>query len=192
MPFLCCPQEYQADLSPEWDDAYTHLRQALGLPSDDPIPKMPRPTPTASATLADQADTQSGADTKRKAPDAETDGEDVTMATEAEAEPSSKKRPKAKGKVKGKKGKATKAAADAPSADAVPAPPPAPAAAAPEEETAALVHARATAAYIPFLTAEQLLPPAMPTHKEMEGFLLELRKRALVEEYFGESQAQTA
>jgi pre-mRNA-splicing factor ISY1 len=49
----------------------------------------------------------------------------------------------------------------------------------------ALAHARAAAAYIPFLSVESLLPPKMPTKEEMEGVLLELRKRALVEEYFG-------
>lgn len=48
-----------------------------------------------------------------------------------------------------------------------------------------LAHARAAATYIPFLSVESLLPPKMPTKEEMEGVLLELRKRALVEEYFG-------
>jgi pre-mRNA-splicing factor ISY1 len=48
-----------------------------------------------------------------------------------------------------------------------------------------LVHARAVATYIPFLSVESLLPPKIPTKEEMEGVLLELRKRALVEEYFG-------
>jgi pre-mRNA-splicing factor ISY1 len=48
-----------------------------------------------------------------------------------------------------------------------------------------LAHARAAAAYIPFLSVESLLPPKMPTKGEMEGVLLELRKRALVDEYFG-------
>ena len=51
--------------------------------------------------------------------------------------------------------------------------------------TTALAHARAATAYIPFLSVESLLPPKMPTKGEMEGVLLELRKRALVDEYFG-------
>ena len=51
--------------------------------------------------------------------------------------------------------------------------------------TTVLAHARAAATYIPFLSTESLLPPKMPTKGEMEGVLLELRKRALVEEYFG-------
>jgi pre-mRNA-splicing factor ISY1 len=50
---------------------------------------------------------------------------------------------------------------------------------------AMLAHARAAATYIPFLTEESLLPPKMPTREEMEGVLLELRKRALLEDYFG-------
>ena len=46
--------------------------------------------------------------------------------------------------------------------------------------------AAATAsAYIPFLSVETLLPPKMPTKEEMKGVLLELRKRVLVDEYFG-------
>lgn len=54
-------------------------------------------------------------------------------------------------------------------------------------EEVALAHARAATLYIPFLSPENVLPPKMPTHEEMEQFLLGLRKKALVEEYFGES-----
>lgn len=54
-----------------------------------------------------------------------------------------------------------------------------------EDEDPALASARAMAAYIPFLEPENLLPPKMPTREEMEQFLLELRKKALLEEYFG-------
>jgi len=46
-------------------------------------------------------------------------------------------------------------------------------------------HARAAAAFISFLAPENLLPPKLPTREEMEGVLLNLRKQALVEEYFG-------
>jgi pre-mRNA-splicing factor ISY1 len=53
---------------------------------------------------------------------------------------------------------------------------------------ATLEHARAAAAYIPFLDADSLLPPKLPTREEMEGVLLDLRKKALVEEYFGDSK----
>lgn len=36
-----------------------------------------------------------------------------------------------------------------------------------------------------FLTAEELAPPVMPTKAEMEQVLLEIRKKALLEEYLG-------
>ena len=49
----------------------------------------------------------------------------------------------------------------------------------------ARIHAQAAAAYIPFLDVEYLLPPKLPTHDEMEGVLLALRKEALLEEYLG-------
>ena len=48
-----------------------------------------------------------------------------------------------------------------------------------------LAHAKRTAAFIPVLSPEMLVPPKLPTREEMEAFLLELRKKALVEEYFG-------
>ena len=50
----------------------------------------------------------------------------------------------------------------------------------------ALKRAKAGAAYIPLLTTEDLLPPKLPVKAEMEGVLLELRKKALVTEYFDE------
>jgi len=52
-------------------------------------------------------------------------------------------------------------------------------------DSPAAAHARAAAAYIPFLTPEMLMPPKMPTTEELEQVLLDLRKKALVEEYFG-------
>ncbi|KAJ7647480.1 Isy1-like splicing factor [Roridomyces roridus] len=51
----------------------------------------------------------------------------------------------------------------------------------------ALANARAAAAYISFLTPEMLVAPKLPTPAETEQVLLELRKKALVEEYFGET-----
>ncbi|KAF5325347.1 hypothetical protein D9619_010109 [Psilocybe cf. subviscida] len=59
--------------------------------------------------------------------------------------------------------------------------------AAPEPSDASRIHAQAAAAYIPFLDVEDLLPPKLPSHEEMEGVLLALRKKALVEEYFGDA-----
>lgn len=57
----------------------------------------------------------------------------------------------------------------------------------PSTADASRLHAQAAAAYIPFLDVEHLLPPKLPTHSEMEGVLLALRKKALVEEYFGDA-----
>jgi len=51
----------------------------------------------------------------------------------------------------------------------------------------ARIHAQAAAAYIPFLDVEHLSPPKLPTHDEMEGVLLALRKKALLEEYLGDA-----
>jgi pre-mRNA-splicing factor ISY1 len=55
-----------------------------------------------------------------------------------------------------------------------------------DKSDVAVQHAQAAAAYIAFLQPDELLPPKMPTRPEMEGILLGLRKKALVEEYFGE------
>lgn len=57
----------------------------------------------------------------------------------------------------------------------------------PSNVDTARIHAQAAAAYIPFLDIDHLLPPKLPTHDEMEGVLLALRKKALVEEYFGDT-----
>jgi len=51
----------------------------------------------------------------------------------------------------------------------------------------ARMHAQAAAVHIPFLNVEHLMPPKLPSHGEMEGIILTLRKKALVEEYFGDS-----
>ena len=114
----------------------------------------------ASLTITDAANGETPP--KRKAPDGDGDA-DVDMAAEPATDVS--KRPKtdgANGQANGQE-------------------------ASPEEVV--LAHARATAAYIPFLSPDHLIPPKMPTREEMEHFLLDLRKKALVEEYFGDQQA---
>jgi len=95
-------------------------------------------------------------DVKRKAPDDDGDG---TAVLEADSELAKRSKPGA--------------------------PTHAPDAAQVDAAATTLAHARAAAAHIPFLSVESLLPPKIPTKEEMEGVLLELRKRALVEEYFG-------
>ena len=163
----------------EWQDAYSHLRESLGLTAEEPVPEMPRAPATASVTITEEpaveeepaptkpakgkkgkATNAKASKSKRKAPEKD---DDVTMTAEAEDT----------GTDLAKKLKAD----GAPQANG--------AVVSPEEAT--LAHAKATAAYIPFLTAEYLLPPKMPSHEEMEQFLLDLRKKALVEEYFGDS-----
>lgn len=145
----------------EWEDAYAHLRKALGLPEDAPIPKLPRPATTAALTITDAAN--GDAPPKRKALDGP-DADESQMAVDAPADAA--KRPKTDG-----------------------APPPATNGKEANPEEVALAHARAMAAYIPFLSPDHLVPPKMPTREEMEQFLLDLRKKALVEEYFGDEQA---
>ncbi|KAH9947494.1 pre-mRNA-splicing factor ISY1 [Amylocystis lapponica] len=140
----------------EWEDAYAHLRSILGLPADEPTPKIPRPS-TSLATVVVTDSSSSSADAKRKAPD-----EDVDMIVNDPVEDHSKR-----------------AKTDAPSGPEV---------AEGSSESTMLAYARATAAQISFLSPENLVPPKMPTREEMEEFLLSLRKRALVEEYFGDEQ----
>ncbi|KAJ7052538.1 Isy1-like splicing factor [Mycena amicta] len=60
----------------------------------------------------------------------------------------------------------------------------------PDAETPAakvLAHARLAAGYMPFLSPSLLVPPKLPTTAELESVLLALRKKALVQEYFGET-----
>lgn len=141
----------------EWEDAYAHVRRALSMPEDDPVPKLSRPAQGSTLTITDQANGTDGTPppSKRKA-DADVDMDDASAAAAA---PSSK-RPHVDGKTNG-----------APSS----------------ANDAAVLHAHTTAAYIPFLSPGDLLPPKMPSVQEMEQFLLDLRKKALVEEYFGDS-----
>ena len=135
---------------------HTHLREALGLPSDgSPFPPIPRGTSAHSSNIPLQDNPPPAtSDGKRKAPDG-----DGASAPESDSELVKRSKPDV--------------------------PLPTPSAAQGDAATTALAHAHAAAAYIPFLSVESLLPPKMPTKEEMEGVLLELRKRALVDEYFG-------
>lgn len=140
------------------------MRESLGLDTDEPIPKFQRPqqgnetlqvTDSSVPTSTDDA-TQP----KRKhPPDEDTEMTNTTSSALEEAS----KRPKKDGV--------------SPSQPTI--------GADVNEDSPAAAHARAAAAYIPFLTPEMLMPPKMPTTEEMEKVLLDLRKKALVEEYFG-------
>lgn len=152
-----------------WAEAYTNLRESLGLDTDEPIPKLQRPHSGQGTLQGTDSSIYGNADDatqpKRKHPP----DEDVQMADEGDppsmpAEPS--KRPKKDGVPQPSTHPATSADVNG--------------------DSPAAVHARAAAAYIPILTAEMLMPPKMPTTEEMEKVLLDLRKRALVDEYFGD------
>ncbi|KAI0089460.1 pre-mRNA-splicing factor ISY1 [Irpex rosettiformis] len=145
----------------EWEDAHRHIRTALGLAEDEPIPPLPRPSAASALPPTDQS-IGTHPDSKRKAPEA--DGDTDAPMVDGESVPS--KRPHVDSQTKDSTN------GNGGTADAT-----------------ALQYARTTAAYIPFLSADDLVPPKMPTQQEMEAFLLDLRKKALVEEYFGDQQS---
>ncbi|KAG6830181.1 hypothetical protein H0H87_008957 [Tephrocybe sp. NHM501043] len=61
----------------DWEEAYSNLRETLGLPSDGPIPKLPGPDqPAAPPSLVDGQ----GSSTKRKTGEGDAEG-DVDMTT---------------------------------------------------------------------------------------------------------------
>ncbi|KZP10627.1 Isy1-domain-containing protein [Athelia psychrophila] len=166
----------------DWEEAYSNLKAAIGLPTSHPTPPIPRPSQAITASM-DSMTINAPNQAKRKIAD---EDEEMPLAPEAEAAAPSKSKGKAKAKPKSK---SKKSKTEAPAEEA-------PAAAAPvtsdtdakEDADPQVIHARAAAAYIPFLTPADLLPPVLPTREEMEGVLLGLRKRALVEEYFGEGE----
>jgi pre-mRNA-splicing factor ISY1 len=127
---------------PEWEDAHAHLREVLGLLSDQlSISPIPCGTSAPLSSIPPQYTLPPAAsDGKRKARN-----EDGAPAPESDGE-----------LVKRSKPDAPVPTSNAPQADAA---------------ATAFVHARAAAAYIPFLSVETLLPPKMPTKGEMEGVL---------------------
>lgn len=146
----------------EWEEAYNNLRETLGLPLDEPIPKMPRRDLVSTTQLASFDSNTLVGDTKRKAPD--DDDDDSTSATVAEVDHSKRSKN-----------------------DAIPPPTNVNGTTNGQLDTDTVTKAAsAVAAFIPFLTPDDLLPPKLPSKQEMEDVLLKLRKKALVEEYFGE------
>lgn len=135
------------------------MKEALGIPDDEPTPALPG---RGKLRPIQELQAQNGhADTKRKQPDGDTEMADTENETSTELA----KRAKSDGTaVNGSE----KSSTDSNTDDAV------------------MRGAQAAAALIPFLSAEDLLPPKLPTKDEMEKVLLDLRKKALVEEYFGE------
>jgi pre-mRNA-splicing factor ISY1 len=157
---VCTCQAYLSinSQSPEWTEAYRSLQEALGLEANDTIPKLQRPQQTKTIINVTDHTVEETSVQKRK----HSADEDVHMPAEPNAPPDDpSKRPKLNGSKLEPNGQA-----------------------APYDVSK--VHAKAAAAYIPFLTEEMLKPPKMPTRDEMETVLLGLRKKALVEEYFGQ------
>ena len=141
------------------------MRESLGLDTDEPIPKLQRPQQgKGTLNVTDSSIPTNGDDAtqpKRKhPPDEDTE---MTNATTSSTPEEGSKRPKKDGALPSHPTTGVDTNEDSPAA----------------------AHARAAAAYIPFLTPEMLMPPKMPTTEEMEKVLLDLRKKALVEEYFG-------
>ena len=157
-------------LSVGWAEAYTYLRETLGLDADEPIPKLQR-SQLSSGTLpiigsSIPASADDTTQPKRKQPPDE-DAEMTNGGNGSSSSEEASKRPKKDGVPQPPTQSATNLEADSPMA----------------------AHARAAVAYIPFLTAEMLMPPKMPTTEEMEKVLLDLRKKALVDEYFGDERS---
>ena len=139
----------------EWEEAHADLRGVIGLPTDAPIPQLTRGASAPSSSIPSSGDLPPG----------KSDGKRKASVGDNNLSP----------EYDNEVAKRSKSDAPLPTPDAVPV----------DVAVTTLAHARAAATYIPFLTVESLLPPKMPTKEEMEGVLLELRKRALVEEYFG-------
>jgi len=145
--------------SVEWKEAYSNLREALGLPGDDPTPKIPR-SPRISQTVSSSTPMPTTvSQVKRKKRN--DDGIDVEMSPEV---PDSTP---ANNSLKRSKTDVDNAVVSVGS-------------------DVALQNATAAAAYIAFLEPENLLPPKMPTRQEMESVLLGIQKKLLTEEYFGD------
>ncbi|EIW78160.1 Isy1-domain-containing protein [Coniophora puteana RWD-64-598 SS2] len=157
----------------DWADAHTHALEMLNLPSDTPVPPIPRGGPPPSSAAAEPAEP---------------------------AEPTPAKATKTKGKAKAKPSKKSKrkAAESADADDTEMAAPDGDAAKRPKSDVAVASTTKevdpadataaalaAAVAYIPFLSPGDLTHPHMPTREEHEQTLLALRKKALVEEYFG-------
>lgn len=141
--------------APEWEEAHAHLGEVLGLPADMPLPQIPRGVSASSSNIPPSGDPPHLVSDGKR----KASDDDSNLAPESDSDLAKRSKP------------------DAPVLT--------PSVAQADVAATTLAHARAAATYIPFLSVESLLPPKIPTKEEMEGVLLELRKRALVEEYFG-------
>ncbi|KXN89206.1 Pre-mRNA-splicing factor ISY1 [Leucoagaricus sp. SymC.cos] len=146
--------ERQAETE-DWDEAWSNVRETLGLDSDAPTPPIPGQASSQPSHAQSQVSTTTA---KRKTAD---DGSDIEMDD-----------PRDDSKRSKTEGDSTSEITQTPATSLDP----------------ALLYAQTAASFIPFLEAEHLLPPKMPSREEMESVLLQLRKKALVEEYFGDEK----
>jgi pre-mRNA-splicing factor ISY1 len=174
LPFVSVTHPHSClalSLTSDWEEAFSNLREALDLPSDEPIPRIPRPPPLLTSTSPSAPSTAKRKDIN----DGDDGGGGGEKATDdgAASEQDTVKRPKTLASnmataVANHDSNSTKVNDTTTS----------------NRETV-MQYARLAAAHMPFLDAESLLPPKMPTREEMEQALLQLQKKALVEEYFG-------
>ena len=152
----------------EWGEAYANLRASLGLPEDEPIPKIPRPSrpPESLHPSVSQQQTPLVSPSAKRKHQQDVNGGDADVEMSAADQDSL---------GSGEQPRATANGATVPPQD-------------PDAMSdAVLQHAQAAAAYITFLDAKDLLPPKIPTREEMEQVLLGIRKTMLMEEYFGDA-----
>ncbi|GJJ16115.1 hypothetical protein Clacol_010394 [Clathrus columnatus] len=153
-------EEYE-NAETEWEDAYRLLYKLLGE-NDKPIPKMPQYYKPLRAQGQAQDEQQDGRQhNKRKAPDPNENG---SADTDINEKPNGEREEAKRTKTTEPNTNVSKSSITAPLAE---------------------ISAQAAASFIPFLSAEDLLPPKLPSRQEMENVLLELRKKALLNEYFG-------
>ncbi|KAF7973080.1 hypothetical protein HWV62_16276 [Athelia sp. TMB] len=157
----------------DWEEAYSNLKATLNLPADHPIPPIPRAAQNVITASMDSM-TISAPDQSQSKRKATTDVDEEMP--EADAPKKSKSKAKSKAKSKTKAEPVAEPEATTANEEAV---------VTAKDEDPQMVHARAAAAFIPFLSPENLLAPTLPTREEMESVLLGLRKKALMEEYFG-------
>lgn len=150
----------------DWTDACARLAEALDLPEDTPFPSFPKSKPTTTALASSStAEASTSTATKRKADaseDVDADG-DSTM-TPAQADPSASSSEK---RTKFDESTPVMRSADAN----------------PDGANEAATAAALSKFFGGVLSEEDMQPPRMPTKEEMEGILLDVRKRALLAEY---------
>lgn len=168
--------EYEMEAEEQdWAKAYTNLRESLGLDTDEPIPKFKRPQQGQGTPHAVDSSIPGSADDSTQPKRKQPPDQDVEMSNGGDSTSSASEETSKRPKKDGVPGQSLSTQPTT-SVDV-------------SGDSPMAVHARAAAAYIPFLTAEMLMPPKMPTTEEIEKVLLNLKKKALVDEYFGDEKS---